>query len=370
MKKLSFYVAMLSSALAFSQNVSEVIDAQVADQIYNIVNEDMKPAFENISIKSGETITILPLVGDTEMGFVGGLVKNAATKAGLTVVEAKDSPMFDSIMQELAWNERKADLLDGETLAKLGGLKATENYLYGKVLSSIKNDRYVFVDIELHITSVATKQHIWGDTFTRRAFFPGSNAPQGWSDIPVDIRKVIKEDISQQVMDSISKAPNAKTVKTIVIVPFSGDEDLYVTHCAQDALTKKGYLPKDLGVKTLGEAVYLLSENSNRADSVLSGVVRELSLEQEPETEYSTNHVFHAVAEIQVKLEKSNTREILWSDTIQVQKTFEKELTQTEKLEAEANALNFMIRYGLYGLGGLVGLMILLKLFGAMTRTR
>lgn len=372
--------AMCASALSFAKS-EEKITVHVVDQLRNVIDNDITESLKNVPVKKGETITILPLKGDTESGFVADLIKTAATKAGLTIVEAKDSALLDEILKEIAWDERKSDILDPATITKLGQLKGTENYLYGKVLSTEQNDKFVFLHIELHMTSVATKQHIWGDTFSRRSFIPGANQPQGLSAIPIDIREIVKNNITEQVGKSISKAPNAQPIKTIAIIPLAGDEDLYVTHCVQDALSQKGYLPKDLGVNTMAEAVFLLAEDSTRADSVLSGVVRELSIEMEPEPEFPTHHKYNVVAEIQVKLEKSGTRDILWSDTIQVNVDFEKKLNQQEKQlieekeqqeidqqeEAAVSLFGKIVRYGIIGI---VGLFILVKIIGAMTRVR
>lgn len=375
MKKFSTILsalAMLASVVVQAQTevVTDQVSTYVVDQIRNIVDNDMAASFKKIPLKKGETITILPLNGDTSDDLVGGLIKNAATKAGLTIVEAKDSALLDEILKEIAWDERKSDILDSETVTKLGQLKGTENYLYGKVLSTEENDKFVFLHIELHMTSVATKQHIWGDVFSRRAFIPGANQPQGLSAIPTDIRETVKTDITSYVMKSISKAPNASTVKTVAIVPLAGDEDLYVTHCIQDALSQKGYFPKDLGVSTMAEAVYLLAEDSSRADSVLSGVVRELSIEQEPEPEFPTNHIFNVVAEVQVKLEKSGTREILWSDTIFSKVRIEKELTQAELEVQDETVFSTIITLVGYGVGIIIVLFIIVKFLGALTRVR
>lgn len=361
--------AMCASALSFAKS-EEKITAHVVDQLRNVIDNDITESLKNVPVKKGETITILPLKGDTESGFVADLIKTAATKAGLTIVEAKDSEMLDKIVKEIAWDERKSDILDPETITGFGELKGTENFLYGKVLSTESNNRFVFLHIELHMTSVATKQHIWGDTFSRRAFLPGVNQPEGYSEIPTDIRETVKIDITSMVTNSISAAPNAKTVETVAIVPFAGDEDLYVTHCIQDALVKKGYKPKDLGVKTKGEAVFLLAEDSSRADAVLSGVVRELSIQQEPEPEYPTHHTYNVVAEVQITLQKSGTSDILWSDTILSKVTVRKELDQQEIAMQEEAAVSLFGKIVRYGIIGIVGLFILVKIIGAMTRVR
>lgn len=372
MKKIYSWLCALVTLAALVPSVfaQQNLSTFTVDQIRNTVDNDIVASLKNVPVKKGETITILPLEGDTADGFLGGLIKNAATKAGLTIVEAKDSALLDEILKEIAWDERKSDILDSETVTKLGQLKGTENYLYGKVLSTEQNDRFVFLHIELHMTSVATKQHIWGDTFSRRAFIPGANQPQGLSAIPTDIRETVKTDITSYVMKSISKAPNASTVKTVAIVPLAGDEDLYVTHCVQDALSQKGYFPKDLGVSTMAEAVYLLAEDSSRADSVLSGVVRELSIEQEPEAEFPTKHIFDVVAEVQVKLEKSGTREILWSDTIFSKVRIEKELTQAELEVQDETVFSTIITLVGYGIGIIIVLFIIVKFLGAITRVR
>lgn len=375
--KILSILGMLASAVVYGQTnttvVSDEISAYVIDQIRNMVDNDIYPSIKNVPLKKGETITILPLDGDTSNNLIGGLIKNAATQAGLTVVEAKDSAFLDQILEEIAWDERKSDILDSDTITKLGQLKGTENYLYGKILSNEENGKFVFLHIELHMTSVATKQHIWGDSFARRSFIPGASQPQGLSAIPIEIREYVKTNITEQVEKSLHKSSNAQKVKTVAIVPLVGDEDLYVTHCVQDALVQKGYFSKDLGVTTMSEAVYLLAEDSSRADSVLSGVVRELTIEKKPEIQnrylnalFLKVHKYKVIAEIQVKLEKSGTRDILWSDTIQVNVDFEKELNQKELTEKKITY--FCI--GLIVVGLIIGLFVIFRFLSAITRVR
>ena len=227
--KILSILGMLASAVVYGQTnttvVSDEISAYVIDQIRNMVDNDIYPSIKNVPLKKGETITILPLDGDTSNNLIGGLIKNAATQAGLTVVEAKDSAFLDQILEEIAWDERKSDILDSDTITKLGQLKGTENYLYGKILSNEENGKFVFLHIELHMTSVATKQHIWGDSFARRSFIPGASQPQGLSAIPIEIREYVKKKL---FISGISKIEIERTAKFVKVNVYTAKPGLVI----------------------------------------------------------------------------------------------------------------------------------------------
>ena len=131
-------------------------------------------ALRESAVPADAPLAILPVVDDRE-DFAYGLFKIAATDAGRNCVEGRDDPMWETIVDETAWTQRKGSVgvLDPETLTAFGKLQAANLLLYG----NIRTERVFFgllsrVEAELHVSSVRTKQHLWGRSFVAQEPVP------------------------------------------------------------------------------------------------------------------------------------------------------------------------------------------------------
>ena len=116
--------------------------------LFRTLAGEVSNSLRRSAVPADKPVAILPIGGDSE-DFALGLFKTAATDAGRNCVEGRLDPMWPAISEEIAWNIRKsANLL-----------------LYGKV-RTLKNWLGLpRVEAELHVSSVLTKQHVWGDSF-------------------------------------------------------------------------------------------------------------------------------------------------------------------------------------------------------------
>ena len=107
MKKLAMSFAVCLAALFCS-----AIDA---DEVGTLALKDAigeaEKALASAPVPKGQPIAVLPLAGDSE-GGIRALLKNALVVAGKTCVEGKEDPMWDEVLNEIAWDERKEDILD------------------------------------------------------------------------------------------------------------------------------------------------------------------------------------------------------------------------------------------------------------------
>ena len=141
-----------------------------------------------------KTITILPFAGNFN-DVLSGRLKNIITETGFTCVEAKDDPMWNEIVKEIAWDERKSDILDPATIVKFGKLKASQILLYGKVRALDQNADRVYAEIELHAIDIATKQHVWGGSFVCR-LYKGKDM-QGIVSLDNELRNLLKKNFKE-----------------------------------------------------------------------------------------------------------------------------------------------------------------------------
>ena len=69
-------------------------------------------------------VAILPLKAGHSV--LAGRLKNMLVKCGFVCVEGKEDPMWDEILKEIEWDERKSDILDSRTIVKFGRLKSAK----------------------------------------------------------------------------------------------------------------------------------------------------------------------------------------------------------------------------------------------------
>ena len=319
MKKLVIAAAM-SVAVLCGARAGIDADEVAALALKDAVAEAQASLAQAGKVQPGEPVAILPIANDSG-AQVAGLLKNALTSAGKTCVEGKEDPMWDAVLKEIEWDERKEDILDPKTLDKFGKLKSAKCLMYGCVRRLAASERYVLVELELHISRVATKEHIWGGSFVRRHFAPGAN-PDGRVDIPSEVRQALVDGFRAEVAKSLAASPKLASVKRVAMLPIAGDRDQYAEGLFRDALSRSAVTPVNLDVTTRAEARFALREGPGKADGIAYGVLRGDIDADLVETRADGQKVYRAQMEMQLWIEKGATREIVWSDTVRFSKEF------------------------------------------------
>ena len=352
---IGFVAAGLMTAHAeFTENVRQALQTAVAEAQKSMA---VAPALK------GKNISVLPLAKD-EGAYAEGLLKNAVTAGGLVYVEGKTDPLWEEIMKEIAWDERKntMEMLDPATVATFGKLKATQLLLYGAVRDAAETGQRVFVEMELHITSIETKQHLWGGVFARRFYLPGEVIG------PIDLTKNTRATLKKAVMmgaESIKSSEKLGGVKNALLAPIAGDIDQYVKGCVRDMLSQTPINPKELDVGTLAEARQLLRDKPAEAEAVICGALRDLSWKRIEALPWRTNYEVNA--EVQISIQSAQSSEVLWSGTLGATGSEVFETTQKEL------GVSLLVKYRweiLMGVGVLVVLILFSRFAAAMRRPR
>jgi len=296
-------------------SAEELIDRAAQDAV-----KDAQAALVAAPVSSGKTVAVLPLAGDTKDNKVRNLVKTALTNAGKVCVEGKEDQLVDEIVKEIAWDERKEDILDAATVDKFGRLKSAQYLVYGGLRRVIGGSRYVLVELELHITEIATKRHIWGNVFARRLYAPTSD-PKGRIDVPADVREMMRSVFRDKLGESLRKSTRLSGLRNVVCLPIVTDLDQYVGGLVRDVLTSSSVTPVNLDVGTRAEARFALKESPGKGDGILYGALRDASAELKS-VDFLQHKTYDGRMEIQLWIEKGATREILWSDTLAANKEF------------------------------------------------
>lgn len=349
--KMRTYV-MIAAFLMLGISATRADWGELSRQALEDIRGEVQASIQAAGLPKGKPVAVLPIQGDSDRyGIVAGLLQTALTGAGLDCVLGKDDPLVDEIAREFSWNESMGGLgiLDPATTNRFGRLRAGQMLLYGTVRENRESDGKAFVYLELHILSIETKQHLWGGTFARRRSDP--LRVQGVVDLGVEAREALRKTVDAAAA-SLQASGRLGEGKTVAVIPFAGDLDLYVTGLAQDLLSRSKVIPKRLDTPTLADARRLLKDAPGDAQALMHGALRDLS-------ERVTHDGFlwkqyELVSEIQMYIQSVADDSILWSAT---------EVQRSVRSEMHPNAV-------LYGAGAILLLFVLLSLRKAMTRVR
>jgi PBP1b-binding outer membrane lipoprotein LpoB len=333
MKKLLAFILALGLIPLFAQGLGD-------DDVREAVSEALVQA--QSALKSApfgsKTVAVLPFPGDTS-GYLSGKLKNQLTSLGFTCIEGKEDPMWDEIVKEIAWDERKDDILDADTLVKFGRLKAAQILLYGKIARIERSTERIYVELELHATDLATKQHIWGGSFAAR-IYKGKDM-QGIISLDNNLRMLLKKNFeaAKESLNSPEYAGKLNDVKTIAVLPLAGDIDEYLTGLAVEMLTATRHLPRRPQIPSLSQLRADVKSGSVVGDVVFYGAVRDLNrtkaetqaVDRKTMQEVSTVH-----ADIQLFIEDLKTGNILWSKTITLAETVTEDRAMSEEERVQA----------------------------------
>ena len=331
MKKILF---LLLAVAAFPLFAAGLGDDEVRQAVYGAL--DQARAALKTAPFGQKTVAILPFPGDRD-GLFTGKLKNQLTSLGFICVEGKEDPMWNEIVKEIAWDERKDDILDPATLVKFGKLKAAQILLYGKVVDIDKNDDRVYVEIELHATDIATKQHIWGGTFAARIY--KSKDMQGIISLDGELRALLKKSFAaaKESLLSPEYAGKLGEVRNVTVIPLAGDIDEYMTGIAIEMLTTTRHLPKRPQIPSLSQLRAVAKAESASGDVVFYGAVRDLrktSPTKKAVDRKTMRETYTVNADIQLFIEDLKTGTILWSKTI----TLSDKVSEDRAMTAEERA--------------------------------
>lgn len=343
---------VLSSILCWT-NLHAGFSIDVRQALQSAVDDAAGSLSQSI-VDRDRTISVLPIAGD-ENRYIEGLLKNAVTRSGLTYVEGREDPIWEEVMAEVEWDERKEDMLDPSTLDKFGKLKSTQWLLYGTVREARDSGRMVYVELELHLSSIETKQHMWGDLVAYR--FYRDEGVTGIINLDTELRNTLRNMLVEGV-DSIKSNAKLAGVENVAIAPISGDIDGYVRSLSEDVLAQTNLMPVRLSAGTIGEARQSLRDNPNQADAILTGAVRDLS--RTLDSTQLLKAVYEINAEVQLRIESVKDGSVLWSQTFAVTNTEVEEETEWDFIKR--NKLNLAL------VGGAAVLFILFLFFLNATR--
>ena len=347
-----------SQSLAYDESYRQAVQGAI---------DEAEAALASSPIQAKSAIAILPIAGDPD-GWLAGQLKIALTKAGKTCVEGKEDPMWDEIIKEIKWDERKDDILDKATLDKFGKLKSAQTLLYAFVRSCELTNRYAFFEIELHATDISTTQHVWGGVFAKRYYKPGFEDVGRIDDVPTELREAMQTKMRDAFAKSINESEKIGDGMKFAFLPLVADVKDYALSIVRDALAKSKITPLNLDLKTLAEARMQVRDKPGQADGVMYGALRDFSVRLVDKTPWSRTYEFSV--EVQLCVE-SAARAQLWSDTVLEQDRFVKKIGIWPMLcewfpSLESRPWLLVV----IPLAVLVGLFLLASLLRAMTRVR
>lgn len=316
MKKTFLLAAAFAALLALPARAASFGEDEFQALGHAILDADGIETFR--ALPDQKTVAVLPIQGDRE-GAVLDLVKKALVQSGKKAVEGKEDPMWDELIREMAFDQRKAEagILDEKTIDRIGSLKAANMVVYGRVVECSKNENRIYVLVSLNATEVATKRIVWSGLFNTRWYVPGTDVPKGISGLGLPIRNQLKNRTTKMLVESLRAQPMLEQAKSVVLTPLAGDEDRYCTYILRDGITQSSIQAKELDLDSLkGARTTFHDLPPEDGDAVVYGAVRQLGYTTEPGwKDFWT--LYKVDLDFQAAIERTDTHVVLWSDTIQ-----------------------------------------------------
>jgi hypothetical protein len=222
-----------------------------------------------------------------------------------------------------------------------------------------------YAEFEVHVSSIETKQHLWGEVFARRYY--DAQLPVGPVDLGPEVRQLVRGAF-ESLPVSLKAAPRLKDVRSVLLVPLAGDADRFVSGLAENALTSTPYTPKQLDVRTLAQARALLRDDPKAADAILYGAVRDLS--RKTLKEYPDRVEYQLSASVQLTIQQSPAGEVLWSQTIEATGPYVLSYSWWEVLKRYGPFVLARKNYFLVPTAVVVALLVVAMFLRAMRRAR
>jgi len=193
-----FLLAMVvaASVWAFSEDGRQAIRLVVEDAVSDLSG-----------VPKTEGILILPIRGDRNQ-FVEGQLKAALSRAGYNPLEPADQIVWNQILKEIEWDERKEDILDADTLLKFGKLQGARFVIYGSLLQVDQTAERVYAELAIHAASLSTRQHVWGGAFAQSFYL--STEIRGLVNFDQNAREVLAAVVGK-IVESVQGAGDRPT---------------------------------------------------------------------------------------------------------------------------------------------------------------
>lgn len=341
MKKIFITLSILFFAMVatFAKDTKLLANDDIRQAIYGAVD---KAKVSLQTAKFGKApIAILPIRNYDSL--LGGRMKNMLVNAGFVCIEGKSDPMWDEIIKEIEWDERKDDILDPKTIMKFGKLKAAKILFQCYVRLIDKNPDRIYAEVEMRATEINTGKILWGNTFAHRHYV--GEKIHGIVAIDDNLAMLLRKNfaLAKQSLNSPAYTEKLKSVKTIAVLPLSGDIAGYITQLTIDMISQSRYLPKQSPIPSLSQARIAARDGLPGSDAFCYGSVRSIhvtgasaSVSDKKKTITFTQYV---VADIQLSIEEAKTGNILWTAAVRLNEPIvtERAMTNAElkKFRAE-----------------------------------
>lgn len=334
MKKLYFFTVLLlifSSLHLSAEPVYDFSSPEISAAI-NQALEQVKPAL-NAAYFGTKNIAILPIISDKN-GNLTNKLKTLITGSGHVLVEASQDPMWNSIIEEIGWTERKNDILDASAIAKFGKLKSVQILFYA-VVRVDRNKERIFVELDLHATEVETRRHIWG----HNSIYPHyvNKDVEGLVSLDEDLRKLIKKNFAE-ALDSLKKStfitnPGKYNIQTVAVLSLAGDIDNYITGLAKELLNNANLAVQEAKVTSPFQFREDKKNVAGAPQGYLYGAVRNLSRKYIDTTYTKDKRVLKkwlVSTDIQLTIGDIKSGNELWNRTITLSENMIEERLMTD----------------------------------------
>jgi hypothetical protein len=287
------------------------------DQTINEVAREAAQKLKATDFPDITTIAVLPLWGDCRAetkAYIVNMIQSQIIGGRYRVLE-RDAKIWDALLEEIAWNTRREDVMTAETVQKFGKVAGCDAIVFGTVreCAFYLDSGRAITRLTLKMSVVQTGEARWSSGEIKSARLPNM-PPRPRPDLDPAMLRAISQ-LAEQAVAGL-KGRNVNTTNFCVFPLLGHEQGPYVTEVLQAELTKAGCSPvpvsraewdEFLAVNSRGrESLDTMADFAKRRgyDAFLYGTVSECrTLERK----------YKALARATLTLVNAQTGEALWS---------------------------------------------------------
>ncbi len=276
---------------------------------------------KGLTVDGTMNIAILPLWGEGNKDYIAQSVKAALAGGPFRVME-RNTEDWNSLLSEIEWRDKRADIMNPDTIKSFGRIEGCQGVIYGTVRESgaDSNKQMAITRLILFLGDVETGEVMWSSQeIVKTKPLTGDITPDQPVVLNPALVKAIQKAAQQALADLESKS---LSIKNFAVLPFWGnDPGRAITDTVQGQLAGSAYKPiptssgewqtflneikwTQLNADTMDSTKMCAFAKDKGCDAILYGTVHEARVDK---------NKYQVFVRLSFYLMDANSGEILWS---------------------------------------------------------
>lgn len=263
-------LAVLLLATAWAPAASAPAGLERAlDETINQVAQEAAQKLKATAFPDVTNIAVLPLWGDCRpetKAYIVNTIQSQVIGGRYRVIE-RDRQTLDALLKEIAWDTRREDVMDAETVQKFGKIAGCDAIVFGTVreCAFYPDSGQAITRLTLTMRVVQTGEARWSSGEIKSA-----RIPDGRRQPPRDLDPALLRAIGQLADQAVAglKGRNVNAANFCIFPLLGQEQGRYVTEVLQAELTKAGCNPAPVSRAEWDEFLAVSSRGRDSLDTM------------------------------------------------------------------------------------------------------